>query len=171
MVQVKCCSLKYAPKLLATGKFTACISIGHPNGTEHVEGPCPRLRLNLNVADVTPFRGTMRPLFTAEQCMELIDFARALPADANVLIHCKQGRSRSTAAMLILLVALKIAESVAIKLLLAETPKANPNGWMLRVADAILGTKLFGTCKKAGCLKWALTREVSDENIDAGDEQ
>ncbi len=154
-MKIKPCSLKFAPKFLASGQYQACVSIGHPNGTEHVEGPCPRLRLNLGVADVTPFRGSLRPMFTGEQCMELIAFAKSLPAHVeNVLVHCKRGRCRSTAAALIIQVARGMDEAAALKQLLEETPKAAPNGWMLRIADAILGTELFGVCKKAGSIKW-----------------
>lgn len=168
-MNIKVCSLKYAPKELMTGQYHALISIGHPDGIEHVEGPAPRDRLDLRIGDVTPFRyGRVRyPLMTGEQCLQLIDFAKTLREEQLLLIHCKQGRSRSTAAALIVQAARGVSETKALETLLAGCPKAHPNGWMLRLCDAILGTKLFGYCRRAGIVKWeAKGQPVQEETAE-----
>lgn len=160
MKRIKVCSLDYARRLLDTGDFNALVSIGHPRGDEHVLKPWPDYSLSLGFYDSTPYRGKGRPLFSGEDGISLINFARRLPDDVSLLVHCKRGRSRSSAAALICLVARGHNENTAIfDYLLPMAPKSNPNGWMLRVADAIMGSRLFDACHAAGIVKWIQQRD------------
>jgi predicted protein tyrosine phosphatase len=156
---LKICSLRYARRLLDTGEFDNLISIGKPGGYEHVNQPWPHRSLSLEFWDSTPARGSGRPLFSGEQAIDLINFARTAAVDATFLIHCKAGRSRSSAAALIVMRALGHSEWTAIEYLLVGAPKSNPNGWMLKVADAVMGTHLFDTAWRSGIVKWANARE------------
>jgi len=68
----------------------------------------------------------------------LVDFARALPPDGRLLIHCVAGVSRSPAAGAI--VACAVVGPDAARRFLAEDRPSCPNALMLRHADALLRT-------------------------------
>lgn len=155
MLAIKVCSLEYADMLLATGDYSALVSIGHPACHEFCDGEIPGQTLRLGIWDKTPWRGRReRPLATGNQIQDLIDFAAGIPQDARVLVHCKKGRSRSTAAALIIHVARGERPETAIAELLRGAPKSNPNGWMLKLADAILDTRIFHAAMHAEIVKW-----------------
>lgn len=63
----------------------------------------------------------------------IADFGKALPSYAQVLIHCEQGVSRSTAAASILLMARfpDVNQPEALAFVRQIRPQAYPNQWML----------------------------------------
>ena len=90
---------------------------------------------------------------TLEQIQSLVDFAKQVPVDADILIHCGQGISRSTAAAIIVLTVQGyedpiykfksiIQESVKLGYRDMENESPHPNRWMLHLADQILDTDL-----------------------------
>jgi predicted protein tyrosine phosphatase len=148
-MKIKVCSDRYAVVEIASGQYTAIISFGW------ALQPLPRDHLELMIADKTPLRSCDNaPLATGEQILSLIEFAKTLREESRLLIFSTKGRSRCSAAALIVQVARGVSESKALETLLAGCPKAHPNGWMLRLADAIMGTKLFGYCRRANIVKW-----------------
>lgn len=149
------CSLPYADGLIRTGEYQALVSIGHPAGNEFCELEIPGATLRLGIWDKTPYRGRReRALATGDQILDIIELARRLPSGCAVLCHCKKGRSRSAAASLILQAAIGFDEDAAVNYLLERHPRSTPNGWMLKLADAILDTTLFLAAKDRGCVKW-----------------
>lgn len=78
-----------------------------------------------------------------EQVIKLLDWAKELPADSHLVVHCHAGVSRSTAAAL----AIKVQElgvdrlKDAIDWLLEARPQACPNPVITKHADEILGAK------------------------------
>ena len=75
----------------------------------------------------------------------IIEFARALPEDAHLLVHCEQGRSRSTAAAFIVLAARMAPgeeDRAMAEMLRAREDlgfPAKPNTLMIEIADRLLG--------------------------------
>jgi predicted protein tyrosine phosphatase len=146
-------SLRFADRILADGKWDALISIGHPNGTENCVRRAPR-SLIIGMWDDCPYWRRIRGLPTGEHVLKIIDFARSLNAGDRLLVHCKKGRSRSTASLLIVLAARGVREPEAVEALLANAPKATPNGWLLKLGDALLGTDLFHEAWERRIVKW-----------------
>lgn len=69
----------------------------------------------------------------------VLDFGKALPVGARVLVHCKAGISRSAAAAFLLLCAHRRGnEQAAFKLLKAIRPQAQPNPLLVAHGDALL---------------------------------
>lgn len=78
---------------------------------------------------------------TKEHVRQILDWAKTIPLDATVLIHCEAGVSRSTAAALSILVqhhGLDKLEECA-QMLLDVRPQACPNPLITKWADDILG--------------------------------
>jgi predicted protein tyrosine phosphatase len=78
---------------------------------------------------------------TREHVAEILQWGRALPNDAVVLVHCEAGVSRSTAAALALLVQHHGIDKIdeCIQLLLDVRPFSCPNPLITRFADEQLG--------------------------------
>ena len=156
-------SVKYVNKLIESKQFDTLISICHPNGiddlpyvgTDWAGNKLPH-GLVVGIPDNTPFSRDRKGLGlpTGEQVLRVIEFARSLPDGAQVLLHCKRGRSRSPAVLLTVLAARGMMEKEAVRQLLTNCPKATPNGWILKLADAILDVKLFHYASLAGIVKW-----------------
>jgi predicted protein tyrosine phosphatase len=78
-----------------------------------------------------------------EQVERLLDWAKRLPDDAHLVVHCYAGISRSTAAAL----AIKVQElgvdkvGEAINWLLEIRPQACPNPVITKFADELLNAK------------------------------
>lgn len=78
-----------------------------------------------------------------EQVERLLEWAKKLPSDAHLVVHCHAGVSRSTAAAL----AIKVQElgvdrvPEAIDWLLEARPQACPNPVITKFADELLGAK------------------------------
>jgi len=161
MIHVTIASLKTADKLLADGAYDALVSIGF-DGKEHCE-----LRTGtdcvMDFYDVTPVSIRHRDrLPTAGDAMELIAFGRKLWDGARVLSHCKQGRSRSTAAALILYMAHGLTSVEAAGKLFTEFPKSQPNWHLLGIADHLLDTNCLGVCRT----HWQVKRTRRELKLD-----
>ena len=95
--------------------------------------------LFLEMDDVISEDATFAP--QKEQVGRLLAWAKKLPSDAHLVVHCFAGVSRSTAAAL----AIKVQElgvdqvDEAIKWLLEERPQACPNPVITKHADELLG--------------------------------
>ncbi len=74
---------------------------------------------------------------TPEHVRAIITFARGLPQEARLLIHCFAGASRSTAAALIVSAA-KGEQSADTLAGMLHPTDAHPNALMLRIADELL---------------------------------
>lgn len=112
----------------------------------------------LDINDLTPWEANpMQALKLASglHILALTDLAIRLPNHARVLVHCGAGCCRSTAAAMILLTAAGWPDHVAVeKVRRLKGGGGIPNGWMLKLADALHGTKLFDTCAESGNTKW-----------------
>jgi len=86
-----------------------------------------------------------------EQIEDILNWAKTLPNDTVLLVHCEGGISRSTAVALAILTQYHGNDNISkcIDLLIGARPEALPNSLILKYADEIL------SCN--GCL------------IDAGD--
>lgn len=78
---------------------------------------------------------------TREHVSHFLNWARSLPSDAVLLVHCEAGVSRSTAAALAILVQHHGADKLedCVKLLLDVRPEACPNPIITKFADEQLG--------------------------------
>jgi predicted protein tyrosine phosphatase len=147
MITVKLSGFKKTPARLATGEFTGFVSIGNPAGEgQHI---CPSVfSLRLGFSDAGPSwdeQGqpeNIGQLCTVDDVRRLIGFARSLPDGATVLVQSRKGRSRGAAAAAVMLVATGVKETAALKDIKAQCATANPNRWVLQLADLLLGTKL-----------------------------
>ena len=76
-----------------------------------------------------------------EHVVQLLEWAKQLPDDAVVLVHCEAGVSRSTAAALAILVQHHGLDKLddCISLLLEVRPQACPNPVITKYADQLLG--------------------------------
>jgi len=79
---------------------------------------------------------------------QLISFARNLPENPGILVHCDAGISRSTAAALILHYLCLGNPVDAANALLQNQPNALPNRLFVHYADELLGSHLQEVCEK-----------------------
>lgn len=140
---------KLAAKVQERG-WTAVVSIANHDGTMgHV---VPDLKcLTLAIADVYPARTNDKPLCTGDDILRLVKFAREDLEDSDrVIFQCGKGKSRSTAAAMIVLRARGGKDRAAVKAVLevAGEGRCTPNAWMLRLADAIMGSGLLRECRR-----------------------
>lgn len=118
------------------------ISILGPNdGREWPKLRAPDCNLRIECDDIqVKCSGYTVP--TESNVRDLIDFLRAWNNQGDLLIHCKAGTSRSTAAALIAMYLLNPEQAQrAANLLREQAPYARPSQIFLRMADAILGTQ------------------------------
>lgn len=89
--------------------------------------------------DVTDSRMLNAP--TIEIVQHILNWGRNLPADANVLVHCEAGMSRSPAAALLLLVQERGLDKIqeCIDYLMEIRPIAMPNSLIVKYGDMLLG--------------------------------
>ena len=136
---------------LANGWHDAMVSISDPGGTKRGVLRTGR-DLLLDFHDSWPQRGRKENgMATEDQVCELISFAIALPNNSRCLIHCGRGKSRSTAAALVVWAARNrgdAAEGAAVRQLFAQAPGSTPNGWVLTLADQLMGTNLIAKCRR-----------------------
>ena len=81
---------------------------------------------------------------TREDIVDIIEFGRiwAASGEKQLVVNCQRGHRRSTAAALILLVLFnKGKETECVDCFRNYAPHAEPNVWMIRIAEEILGTK------------------------------
>lgn len=95
--------------------------------------------LRVDMDDVIDQDYPMAP--TREQVREILAWAKGLPDDARLLVHCYAGISRSTAAALAIMVQDMGVNSIddAIGRLLSIRPSACPNPLITMHADDLLG--------------------------------
>ena len=136
---IRVCSLRWADRLLGTGRYDALLSIGKTDGSMHCS-LLAKKNLLLDFHDETPWHGRMRGrLMTGEDMVRLVRFAKSLEAEERCLIHCKGGRCRSVAAAVVMhYVRFREDEVAACRYVAERVQKGTPNGWVLAVADAVL---------------------------------
>jgi HEAT repeat protein/predicted protein tyrosine phosphatase len=119
------------------------ISIGSP-GVDPPQGYSQvphRLRLEFDDIDA-PDDDPDYVLATSEDIRKVIDFVPLISQDGgNILIHCQAGISRSCAVALTVCAVLLGAgkEEEALAMVLAARPQAEPNRWIVELADEALG--------------------------------
>lgn len=106
------------------------------------DGVAQRNHLRLPFGDARPDRVTAHAA-QLRLVAELIDFARAWPRDAPLVIHCFSGLNRSTAAAYVVLAALnpQVPESVLAQRLRAASATASPARPLVGLADIVLGRR------------------------------
>ena len=160
-MKIRIASYRRARKRIERGeRLDALVSICGPNN-EKILTPLPgqteMLYLHLPMNDVLPHRKAYKGLPTGNDVLKIIEFARSLPEDASVLVHCAAGRSRSPAAGIIMLAATGTLSRMAVQQIFDSAPKSNPNGWILKLADVILDSSdrgLFHACETHHKVKW-----------------
>ena len=158
MISVTICSLKRADAHLAASNFDALLSIGAPGGTENCVRRTPN-NLLLNFWDMCPNVDRKKALPPTTDIVAMIRWAKALNNDDLVLVHCKQGRSRSTASAIILYLAQGASEEDAVRWTFDVAPRSQPNWYLLTVADQLLQTNVLGFMRENG---WALKKTRKD---------
>jgi predicted protein tyrosine phosphatase len=102
-------------------------------------------RLRLEFDDITtPCDDPEDVLAAPADILQVIDFTQAMRAcGGDVLIHCFAGVSRSTAvALIVYAVLLGVGkEEEALAYVLKARPQAEPNPWIVELADEALGRK------------------------------
>jgi predicted protein tyrosine phosphatase len=89
---------------------------------------------------------------TEQHVSELLGFGKQVADEAEVVVHCSMGMSRSPAAVMILLVQRNPGKEAEISaLLFNEAPKVKPNRLLLNIADRLLGCG--GALVRAGCIQ------------------
>lgn len=81
---------------------------------------------------------------TREDIMDIIEFGRiwAASSEKKLMVNCQRGHRRSTAAALILLALFNQGKEIdCVTCLRSYAPHAEPNVWMIKIAEEILGTK------------------------------
>jgi predicted protein tyrosine phosphatase len=77
----------------------------------------------------------------AEHVLQLVEFAAAWDRRGPMVVHCRAGISRSTAAAFVMLCALNPAapEALIARRLREASPSASPNPLIVKLGDAALG--------------------------------
>ncbi len=131
-----------------SGDWTHIVSIGDPHSTvPDLARPLSVELLRLEFEDIEAEDPRHRAP-RLEDAQRLIKFLAGIPDEANVLLHCHAGISRSTAAALILLFLREKSEAQAGAALLKIRPRAMPNLLLIRYADAILGCSLEAVARE-----------------------
>jgi len=121
---------------LNLGRYDALLSISDVGCENRPIGRCNKTLL-LNLDDTWPGRKESWLPATHDQIATICNFSRIIKDHTMVLCHCGRGRSRSTAAAIIMLIARGIAPEAACKAVFAACPKATPNGWMLHLMEGM----------------------------------
>jgi predicted protein tyrosine phosphatase len=130
------------PGLIHRGDVTHVLSLLHSSERNYLFMPKSFKRENwlfLEMDDVISESAEFAP--QKDQVVQLLDWAKKLPGDAHLVVHCFAGISRSTAAAL----AIKVQElgvdqvDEAINWLLEIRPQACPNPVITKHADELLG--------------------------------
>lgn len=129
--------------LFGSSTWTHVISIGDPGARLAVSQRRLGDRLlRLEFDDVNPAAAGTTPesirarlgyiAARPEHVQAIAAFGRTLPAGARLLVHCEQGRSRSPAAVAIVLMArYGLTETEALRAVTAIKSDVTPNTWML----------------------------------------
>lgn len=73
-----------------------------------------------------------------DQLRELVDFARRLPVDTHVLVHCRGGIGRSPACAVVMLCATGVDLLDALDVVIGDRPQAQPNPLVMLELDDVL---------------------------------
>lgn len=112
----------------------------------------PRLQeinhLHLKCEDVLDENAWAAP--TREQVQELLEWARCIPDEDTLVVHCFAGVSRSTAAAIAILADRLGNANAAVQRIKSVRPQLCPNPVITKFADEILGLdgKLYEECEK-----------------------
>ncbi len=135
------CPLGAVAHVVATSQashLVTCLS-----GEVHVETPDaikPGNHIRLFIHDIwEPVEGYIAP--NAEHVLQLVEFAAAWDRRGPMVVHCRAGISRSTAAAFVMLCALNPAapEALIARRLREASPSASPNRLIVKLGDAVLG--------------------------------
>jgi predicted protein tyrosine phosphatase len=74
-----------------------------------------------------------------DQLRQLVDFARRLPSDERVLVHCRGGIGRSPACAVAILCAVGVDIVDALDVVILDRPQAQPNPLVILELDDVLG--------------------------------
>jgi predicted protein tyrosine phosphatase len=133
------CPLEDVDQVIARHRPSHVVSLVHlRDGRALPAGLQGTQALHLQIDDIeTPQAGCIYP--DAAHMRTLLDFMQRWPGDADILIHCWQGISRSVAAGLILLAMRSPGQEQAEAARLhAAMPFARPNKRLLALADQAL---------------------------------
>lgn len=132
--------------------LVSLLSPDHARPKEVEAFPCARLFLEFddisNPASAEKYKsmGYFPP--EPEHAHAIQDFANVLPADANILVHCAAGISRSTAAAIIIArTAMFSTDQEAVDYVFSIRPQAAPNEILLGYADRANGWNLAETVR------------------------
>ena len=102
-------------------------------------GVYPAMHLKIEVDDiVAPQPGTIHP--REDHIRRLLEFGARWDGETVLLVHCAGGRSRSPAALMILLVQKNPGREVEVARMLYErAPHICPNRLMVELGDRVLG--------------------------------
>lgn len=109
---------------------------------------------------INPRKGMMNGLHALQMVNFLEDFMRCSRRDLKsryLLVSCGRGRSRSTAGALVAHTMIHRDEQRAVDWLFETYPKSTPNGWILKLADDLLGTNIFDATAER-FVKWTEKR-------------
>ena len=134
---------------LATGRYDGLVSIASPPG-ENRGKLRAKDNLLLDFDDTWPGHKSHWIPPSKEQVQSILDFGyRIREAQTNpmVVCHCGRGRSRSTAAAILLMFTATVwTPEVCCRHLFAHAPKSTPNAWMLKLGEEITGAKFIEHC-------------------------
>ena len=155
MINVTISDLYSADNILKTGNYDALLSIGMPDGKRFCSESAPNT-LRIGIYDVTPTvidrktkKWRLNDLPPTDDIIRIVDWGKAL-TDEMVLVHCHRGKSRSTAAGLIICVASGMSENEAVEHIHKNRKQATPNWYILAVADQLMNTNILGEWKNRG---------------------
>jgi predicted protein tyrosine phosphatase len=131
--------MRYADRLLRRGGWDCLVSIAGSDGLHHCQRRAKKTLL-LDFDDTTPWRKRRR-LMTGEQMVQLVEFANQIGPEERCLVHCRAGRCRSPAAAIVVHCVRFGNITKACSDIAEQVPKASPNGWVLALADAVLGNQ------------------------------
>lgn len=130
-------------KLVHKTQAKYVLSVG--NQPECTDGLLDDLEyLHLQFADIDkPVPQNFKHAATKEQIQQIIDFAHRWNGDGPLIINCRQGHRRSPAAALIVMAAVSEHKNYEelLGLIREHAPHAEPNAWMIRIADYLLGAE------------------------------
>jgi predicted protein tyrosine phosphatase len=140
MVQIAICALGNPLKrAIQTLEATHLLSLVNPGQTVFRHPRIlPTQHLLRRCEDV--LEGPFAP--SEADAAAVITFARTLPDDARLVVHCHAGVSRSPAAAWIVLVARGASPEAALAEIRRIRPEARPNARLLRLGAEILGVDL-----------------------------
>lgn len=139
-MEIYVCTYQYVETLINETGAKYVLSVGNfPEMDKH------RLEqlefLYLQFADIdNPVPQNIRYAASKEQIQQIIDFAKKWNGDGPIIINCRQGHRRSPAAAYIVMasVAQESSYSALLDILRANAPHAEPNKWMIKIADYLL---------------------------------